>query len=92
MFKYSIFLTIFFYSLMTYAGGLEDYMSAINNQCPSINQLIIKKSLIEIARSQACNSSFTNLLLKECPQINCSTLLNNWISFNNTNSGAVIGK
>jgi hypothetical protein len=75
-----------------FASGLEEYIASVHNQCAGVNQLIIKKSLIEITQDQNCTEVFTSLLLKQCPQVNCFKLLSFWASFNNTTSGSVIGK
>jgi hypothetical protein len=86
---------VFFISIAqfpSYAGDLENYMAQINNSCEGVNLLIVKKSLIELTVDQSCNSSFTLLLLKNCPNLNCQTLIKNWASFNTSRPGAVIGK
>lgn len=91
--KHCAFLILFFsVNINSHAGGLEEYMATINNQCPGINQLIIKKSLIEITQVQNCSAAFTSLLLRECTKLNCNELINYWLSFNGSKSGTVIGK
>ena len=79
-------------SLNLHAESLEDYLSTISNLCPVSNKLIIKKSLIELTSAQNCTTLFTSLLLKDCPQLNCNSLVDHWVAFNSKNSGAVIGK
>jgi hypothetical protein len=86
-------LCLFLFLVCNYsmAGGLDEYMSAITSQCSEINQLIIKKSLIELTQEQSCNSPFTTLLLKQCPQLKCASLINNLVTLNGVKSGSVIG-
>ncbi|MBP9679788.1 MAG: hypothetical protein KBD76_00165 [Bacteriovorax sp.] len=69
------------------SADLSEIINSISAQCPKVNILIIKKSLIEMRGSNFCQGTFTSILLKECPQINCSTLTSI-----NTNAGAVIGR
>ncbi len=92
MLRASLFSLMLFLFSNAFASGLEEYITSVHNQCASVNQLIIKKSLIEITQEQNCTEVFTALLLKQCPQVNCSRLLGYWAAFNNTNSGSVIGK
>jgi hypothetical protein len=75
-----------------FAGSLEDYISKIKNECSSVNELVIKKSLIEITQSQNCASSFTSKILNECTKMSCTLLLSHWSAFNSNKNGAVIGK
>jgi hypothetical protein len=84
-------LLFFLVSNFSIAGGLDEYMSAISNQCTDINQLIVKKSLIELTQEQSCNSPFTTLLLKQCPQLKCASLINSLVTLNGVKSGSVIG-
>jgi hypothetical protein len=84
-------LILFIFNPSLYAGGFEDYRQTILAKCPTINQLVIKKSLIELTQSQDCSALFTASLLKDCPQINCTSLINYWYTSNNSKSGAVIG-
>jgi hypothetical protein len=90
--KLYLLLFVLFFNIPSNAGGLEDYINAVKTQCLNINPLIIKKSLIELTHDQNCGNSFTSLLLRECPNVSCSLLLNNWVTFNNAKAGAVIGK
>ncbi len=80
------------FSVNSFAGGLQDYMTSISGKCPNVKNLIIKKSLIEMTNGKDCNESFTALLLKECPQISCSAVMDSLVSFNTSNMGVVIGK
>ena len=92
MIKSILLLILFVFSFSSYSGGLDEYMNVVSSYCPSANKLIIKKSLIELTQDQNCKSSFTSLLLKDCPQLNCTVLIGFLTSLNSVQNGAVIGK
>jgi hypothetical protein len=77
---------------ISYSGEFDDYLTAIKNECPNVNQLTVKKSMIELVKSSDCNSVFTTLLLKDCTQLNCSKLIRYWGAFNSAKAGAILGK
>jgi hypothetical protein len=76
----------------SFAGEFDAYVATIKSQCSEANQLVVKKSLIELTQEQNCNSAFTSLLLKGCSQLDCKKLISYWTAFNSATAGAVIGK
>ena len=75
-----------------YAAGFEQAIVNISNQCPDVKLLVIKKSLIELHQNHFCGNTFTSLLLKECPQVTCSSLQSIADTLSNNKSGAIIGR
>ena len=83
-----IFLILFTLSAnLSSAAELSQIIESISSQCPKVNILVIKKSLIEMRGSNFCQGTFTTLLLKECHMVTCATLTSI-----NANNGSVIGQ
>ncbi len=77
---------------ITQAASLDEIITSISNECPQLNKLVIKKSLIELHSSKFCSSTFTTLLLNDCSKLNCSTLISYSDSLSEGSSGSVIGR
>ncbi len=79
---------------MAYGGIIEDVEKNLRPKCTEINQLILKKSLIEQLNqdTEICGQVFTAKLLLNCPQINCHFYLNLINKIKENKGGNVIGK
>jgi hypothetical protein len=83
---------IYLLTSRSYAANFDQALVTISNQCPEVKLLVIKKSLIELHQNRFCGNTFTTLLLKECPQVTCSSLQSIADILSNSKSGAVIGR
>lgn len=77
---------------LTHAASLDEIITTISSECPQVNRLVIKKSLIELHNSKFCSSTFTTLLLNKCNKLNCSELISHSESLSESNSGSIIGR
>jgi hypothetical protein len=90
---YKILIFSYLLSLTTaHAASLNEIITSVNTQCPQVNRLVIKKSLIELHSSRFCTGTFTTLLLNDCSQLSCNTLISISDNLSDTNSGSVIGR
>jgi len=55
---------------------IHQFQTSVEKECSSstINELLLKKSLIELINGGGCESKFTSIVIKNCEQMDCQRL------------------
>jgi hypothetical protein len=58
-------------------GMFTKFKNEINNSCESVdlNNLLIKKSLIEYIRTESCEGNFVKSIINKCPELECRSFI-----------------
>jgi hypothetical protein len=96
-FKFYYLSTIFITFLISFsvrAGSVEDFSKFVLDKCPSLNTLMIKKSMIEIIQyeKEACKKTFTGQLVSQCTSVSCDELTLAYKKIHTKSEGNVIGE
>jgi hypothetical protein len=92
--KIIFFINFLIFVPIVQATFLEDYRESIEKKCKDVNILKIKKAMIEILNDdkQKCKGFFTQNIIQECKQIECTALYELLEEAKSKNSGNVVGE